>query len=156
LAFAFRCLCVNHFPCLGQYPRRKISYTKNRHFKLQFKYLIDLSRICVCVCVRARARIRFGEYGRIWITRITFRKTSICLIFWCPNTKTFLSVKNYSKMYSKMSPTLKSIVEKMTLGYYRLLLLSMFELFPIITPVHPTTRGQPRKRCSDSAGHFLR
>jgi hypothetical protein len=79
---------------------------------------------------------------------------SICLIFWCKGRN--LSVKNYSKMYSKMSLTLKSILEKKILGYYRLLLLSMFEFFQIITPVHPKTRGQPRKSCSDSAGHFLR
>jgi hypothetical protein len=42
-----------------------------------------------------------------------------------------LSVKNYSKMYSKMSLTLKSIVEKIILWNYRLLLLSMIDFFKL-------------------------
>jgi hypothetical protein len=42
------------------------------------KGYLQLHRWLIPVC----AHIRFGKYGRIWITRITFQKMSICLIFW--------------------------------------------------------------------------
>jgi hypothetical protein len=96
-------------------------------------------------------RIRFGKYGRICIPRITFQKMSICLIFLVsdenfPYFLRYTNVSHYTKIYSRKNDScvlqIASTVNARTFSNYH---------------ADPTTTGgQPRKSCSDSAGHFLR
>jgi hypothetical protein len=63
-----------------------IGNTFGRHHSLEFvcseRSWLPVIPLCVCVCVRMRV------YGlritvELWITRMTFRKISVRLIFWC-------------------------------------------------------------------------
>jgi hypothetical protein len=111
--------------------------------------------VCVCVCVCVRARVYgLGNTVGIWIAWSFFSKNVNLPHFPVSGTKTFPSVTHYSKMYSKMSHT------KIHSPWNDSCVLQIASTVNVrvfsITPVHQTTRGQPRKSCSDSAGHFLR